>query len=80
MAMARLTTVIWEIISGNNTGAGGYPKLGGRKGDGPLSDLQERHSCIGQTSSLPLSLYYYYFIYFYKKNRGREPKRGHEAS
>ena len=78
--MATLTSVRWEIISGNNIGAGGYLKLGRRKRVGPLSDLQEWHTCIGQTSSLPLSLYYYYFMYFYKKNRGREPKRGQEAS
>jgi len=61
MEMATLTSVRWEIISGNNIGAGGYLKLGRRKRVGPLSDLQEWHTCIGQTSSLPLSLYYYYF-------------------
>jgi hypothetical protein len=59
MEMARLTSVLGEIISGNNIGAGGTLELGRRMRVGPMSDEQEWHACIGQTSSLPLSLYYY---------------------
>jgi hypothetical protein len=57
MEMAT-TSILGEIISGNNIGAGGYLKLGRKTRVGSLSDLQEWLTDILPPSVLILLLFY----------------------